>query len=488
AKQPGITLFLMGTHRQQKYQERAPAMFGCGAVAQMVLSKGSHGTFLTVNVAFGFAATLGILVSGQISGGDTVHLILRCAITFIICKNPVCGKKVPLQYLPICWVDFAMNIIIIYSYKQQQKMALIDNPPCTASQIIGTAALIMCTLAILDPHNNPVPRGLEPFTMGFVVLVIGLSMDFTSGYAINPARDLGPRIFMAHAGWCTEIFTANTYFVPICAPFFGALSGVLMYQLIIGYHVEEVQEKKKGRGGAHMDMAHGEIQEERTKEPADEITEKVFLKDLHLFMKKRDTPIERIPNLGFKQIDLFLMFKTVRDLGGYHQVTSQQLWKQVYNMLGGNPRSTSAATCTRRHYEKLLLPYECHVKGISMNVLPQNQPKQHPYRKDDDDDGQRPAKRKLLTMPVRQSPHNLQAAPLGHVFPLVHYPHYYPSSLAVLPSHIPISSTVLTPHRPPQPQFSFHPYGLTETDKVKEPLEQLRYLAEQYKTSTGLID
>lgn len=34
------------------------------------------------------------------------------------------------------------------------------------------------------------------------------------------------------------------------------------------------------------------------------------------------------------------------------QVTTQQLWKQVYNTLGGNPRSTSAATCTRRHYEK----------------------------------------------------------------------------------------------------------------------------------------
>lgn len=43
-------------------------MFGCGAVAQLVLSGGSHGMFLTVNFAFGFAATLGILVCGQVSG------------------------------------------------------------------------------------------------------------------------------------------------------------------------------------------------------------------------------------------------------------------------------------------------------------------------------------------------------------------------------------------------------------------------------------
>lgn len=47
-------------------------MFGCGAVAQVVLSEGSHGLFLTVNLAFGFAATLGILVCGQVSGRQTL--------------------------------------------------------------------------------------------------------------------------------------------------------------------------------------------------------------------------------------------------------------------------------------------------------------------------------------------------------------------------------------------------------------------------------
>lgn len=50
-------------------------MFGCGAVAQQVLSDGSHGMFLTVNFAFGFAATLGILVCGQVSGTETILLI-----------------------------------------------------------------------------------------------------------------------------------------------------------------------------------------------------------------------------------------------------------------------------------------------------------------------------------------------------------------------------------------------------------------------------
>lgn len=60
-------------------------------------------------------------------------------------------------------------------------------------------------------------------------------------------------------------------------------------------------------------MAHEEIQEERTKEQVEEIIEEQFLKDLYLFMKKRDTPIERIPHLGFKQstYEYDLMFNAV---------------------------------------------------------------------------------------------------------------------------------------------------------------------------------
>uniref|UniRef100_UPI0037E855CB AT-rich interaction domain 6 n=1 Tax=Semicossyphus pulcher TaxID=241346 RepID=UPI0037E855CB len=243
---------------------------------------------------------------------------------------------------------------------------------------------------------------------------------------------------------------------------------------------------------AHMEMAHGEIQEERSKDPAEEIPEREFLKNLYVFMKNRDTPIERIPNLGFKQIDLYLMFKTVKDLGGYHQVTAQQMWKQVYNMLGGNPRSTSAATCTRRHYEKLLLPYECHLKGITINMS-QHQPKPFPFTNyaKEDSDGQRPSKRRLSSIGLQQSPHYLESDPRGRVFslPLSYSPYYRPSP-AVQTHHVPISSKVLTQHTPPAPQpwFPFQPCCPNPSESVKEPLEHLRSLAEQYKTSSGLTE
>ncbi|XP_077438036.1 aT-rich interactive domain-containing protein 5B [Vanacampus margaritifer] len=103
--------------------------------------------------------------------------------------------------------------------------------------------------------------------------------------------------------------------------------------------------------------------------------EQAFLVELYKYMKKRDTPIERIPFLGFKQINLWTMFQAAQKLGGYELITVRRQWKHVYDELGGNPSSTSAATCTRRHYERLLLPYERHLKGEQDKPLPLSKPR-----------------------------------------------------------------------------------------------------------------
>ncbi|XP_045890842.1 AT-rich interactive domain-containing protein 5A isoform X1 [Micropterus dolomieu] len=110
------------------------------------------------------------------------------------------------------------------------------------------------------------------------------------------------------------------------------------------------------------------------------IEEKVFVSRLHSFMKDRGTPIERIPHLGFKQINLWRIHKAVEKLGGYDSVTARRLWKKVYDELGGSPGSTSAATCTRRHYEKLVLPFERHIKGEEDKPLPPSKPRK-PYKR-----------------------------------------------------------------------------------------------------------
>uniref|UniRef100_A0A667YK32 AT-rich interaction domain 5B n=1 Tax=Myripristis murdjan TaxID=586833 RepID=A0A667YK32_9TELE len=118
--------------------------------------------------------------------------------------------------------------------------------------------------------------------------------------------------------------------------------------------------------------------EERREEESSEESraeEQAFLVALYKYMKERDTPIERIPFLGFKQINLWTMFQAAQKLGGYELITVRRQWKHVYDELGGNPSSTSAATCTRRHYERLLLPYERHIKGEKDKPLPLVKPR-----------------------------------------------------------------------------------------------------------------
>ncbi|KAM6442581.1 AT-rich interactive domain-containing protein 5B isoform 3-T5 [Liasis olivaceus] len=103
--------------------------------------------------------------------------------------------------------------------------------------------------------------------------------------------------------------------------------------------------------------------------------EQAFLVALYKYMKERKTPIERIPYLGFKQINLWTMFQAAQKLGGYETITARRQWKHIYDELGGNPGSTSAATCTRRHYERLILPYERYIKGEEDKPLPPVKPR-----------------------------------------------------------------------------------------------------------------
>ncbi|XP_072759625.1 uncharacterized protein [Anoplolepis gracilipes] len=96
--------------------------------------------------------------------------------------------------------------------------------------------------------------------------------------------------------------------------------------------------------------------------------EKKFITDVQSFMNSRGTPVGKMPLLGYRQIDLFLFYTKVQMLGGYDSVSAGRLWKTIYDDIGGNTGSTSAATITRRHYERLLLPYERYQRGEDIKV------------------------------------------------------------------------------------------------------------------------
>ncbi|CAL1538842.1 unnamed protein product [Lymnaea stagnalis] len=120
--------------------------------------------------------------------------------------------------------------------------------------------------------------------------------------------------------------------------------------------------------------------------------EQAFLIGLHKFMHDAKMPIGRIPSLGFKQIDLFYFYKQAEKLGGYDAITHKRMWKHLYDKLGGNSSNTSAATCTRKHYERLLLPYERHLYKIKLGKPKKKLPRflQEIVQKPDTEDKKEP--------------------------------------------------------------------------------------------------
>jgi MIP family channel proteins len=111
--------------------------------------------------------------------------------------------------------------------------ALID-------QIVGTALLLLIIRAIGDTRNNAAGP-LGPIVVGFLVMLIGMAFGLNAGYAINPARDLGPRLFTAVAGWGFEVFRANNFYfwVPIVGPLIGGPLGALAYDALVGRQIPQ---------------------------------------------------------------------------------------------------------------------------------------------------------------------------------------------------------------------------------------------------------
>jgi glycerol uptake facilitator protein len=105
--------------------------------------------------------------------------------------------------------------------------------------VIGTGFLVMFIFAVTDEFNAPVKANLAPLVIGFAVVAIGISYGANAGYAINPARDLGPRLLAWIQGWKSiampgDYGNVNTYFwIPIVGPLLGAAIGALLYDGLI---------------------------------------------------------------------------------------------------------------------------------------------------------------------------------------------------------------------------------------------------------------
>src|SRR5690606_8445504 len=106
-------------------------------------------------------------------------------------------------------------------------------------QIVGTGILLLLVCALIDLRNVAPLSNLHPFLIGMVVTVIGLTFGTNAGYAINPARAFGPRLFTYFEGWGSIAFPGSFewfsgyWWIPIVGPLIGGIVGVLVYDLLI---------------------------------------------------------------------------------------------------------------------------------------------------------------------------------------------------------------------------------------------------------------
>eukprot|EP00095_Tigriopus_kingsejongensis_P006797 snap_masked-scaffold1064_size65302-processed-gene-0.5 protein:Tk06797 transcript:snap_masked-scaffold1064_size65302-processed-gene-0.5-mRNA-1 annotation:"hypothetical protein DAPPUDRAFT_311096" len=235
-------------------------LFGTAVVAQVVLSNEEKGDFFAINWGWGVAVTLGVLVSGGVSGG---HINPAVTLGFAVIGN-FPWKKVPLYMAAQYLGGFVASATVFgvyyealnafeefngYSRATPQTAGIwatypsefLSHPSGIFDQVVSTALLMLLICAIIDKKNMNVAKGMYPLYIGFVVLNIGICFGHNCGYAINPARDLAPRIFTAIAGWGTEPFTHANYWwvVPIVGSHIGAVLGALIYCFFVENHWKE---------------------------------------------------------------------------------------------------------------------------------------------------------------------------------------------------------------------------------------------------------
>jgi glycerol uptake facilitator protein len=231
-------------------------IFGCGVVAQTVLTPFTAGA-QSIHWAWGIGVIMGIYVAGGISGA---HINPAVTLSLAWRREFPWGKVAPYALAQVIGA-FVAALIIRWNYyeafnkfdsgKTNKSQVVFNTYPNNNSpdmpnisqlgalrdQIIGTAVLVMLVFAIIDTRNTAPQANLAPFIIGLVVVGIGMVLGAAAGYAINPARDLGPRLAAWVSGWHSPFADQRGDFyawVPIVGPFIGGPLGGLIYDTVIG--------------------------------------------------------------------------------------------------------------------------------------------------------------------------------------------------------------------------------------------------------------
>ncbi|TYZ65916.1 hypothetical protein PybrP1_004257 [[Pythium] brassicae (nom. inval.)] len=232
--------------------------FGLGVNAQVVLSKATAGSYTSITLGWGVAVMLGMHMGGGVS-----HAHLNPAITICLAVFKVFPwKKVPGYVLSQIFGAFCGSLLIYCMYYQvihaadpkkvatgvifhTHPNAVVNNYAAFLTEMSATALLMMCLLSFVDEKNRPTVVPSFPSCVGLLVVGIGMSFSMVSSAALNPARDLGPRIMLTLVGY-DNIFTDHHHYfwIPLVAPTIGACIGAFVYlSMIMAHHPAVVHNK-----------------------------------------------------------------------------------------------------------------------------------------------------------------------------------------------------------------------------------------------------
>jgi glycerol uptake facilitator protein len=229
-------------------------LFGNGVVAQVVTNeKGSLGGHDAITWAWGIGVILGIYTAARLSGA---HINPAVTIALAAFKGFPWSKVGPYALAQTAGA-FVAAIIVRFVYadlinamdpdhtiKTQGIFSTLPgngSGPVTigtafADQIVGTAILVFVVFALTTALNNPPLANLGPVVVGLLVVGIGMAWGANAGYAINPARDFGPRLASFVTGYATAWVDQNGtpyWWVPVIAPIIGALIGGAVFHFMI---------------------------------------------------------------------------------------------------------------------------------------------------------------------------------------------------------------------------------------------------------------
>lgn len=219
-------------------------LLGDGVVANAILkqTKGNSGGWIVITAGWAMAVFVGVLVSAGASGGH-----LNPAVTLsLAATGKFAWSNVPM-YLTAQMLGACLGALLVWlQYKshfdatedKNLKLAVFCTGPQirspfsnVLSEVFGTFVLVFAVLRISSPQGGL--GSLDALPVALVVLVIGLSLGGTTGYAINPARDLGPRLMHALLPIANKRDSDWAYaWIPVVSPIIGGLLAVLVQRLL----------------------------------------------------------------------------------------------------------------------------------------------------------------------------------------------------------------------------------------------------------------